>query len=195
MPISISPASGTARIMVPGYYEAYGTYGTYYAGNTTTVNYNLQAGNWAWPNWQTATVSANTTNQIWWHLGTEDVLWPKANKDAIRLRRLAERKSKALLKEILGDHRYRAYREKGLVWIESRKDPSQAYEIRPSRMIRLHKKVNGVWLRTKGELCIHPQEHLPEGDEVAAIVLLAKYDEADLWKTANLHGDPELIAA
>lgn len=141
--------------------------------------------------WQQITAWGAANNFVF--DGTARPAVRKESAEELRLKRLAERKSRALLREILGDRRYRLFRKSGAVFVASRKHSDMAYEIAPGRMIQLHKRVNGEWRMTRGRLCIHPAEQMPVGDEVASLVLMARFDEDDLWKTANLHGDPTSI--
>lgn len=135
--------------------------------------------------------SFNASFQFQWGGGAYKVkrTWSPSKK--------AEETSMALLKDILGDKMYHSYKKDGHIWVESRIKTGLAFEVRPHSMIKVHKKEAGVWKRTHVQLCIHPDEHFPEGDDVATKYLTARFDEEALWKTAIVHGNKqelELVA-
>ncbi len=124
---------------------------------------------------------------------------PVSEATKLRRRRAQEiinRRAEELLRDLIGDGRYRVYRERGHVIVSSRMQAGRlAYQIRPRQRIRvLERQPQGGWQVRPDELCIHPRQTHPEADEVAALVLMARYDEPGLWKTANIHRGVGLAA-
>ena len=98
-----------------------------------------------------------------------------------------EQKAEGLVKEILGELQYTAFKKRGYIDIPSGCDPTKRYRIRPHRMIGVVKQVNGEWREVAEALCIHPRENFVEGDVVATKIALCKFDERELLQTANRH--------
>lgn len=98
--------------------------------------------------------------------------------------------AEAMLRELIGDRRYEVYRRDGYVVVSSRGAGHRLrYRIKPRQMIQLEERApDGTWRRRPDRLCIHPKARHPAADEVATLVLLARYDERELWRTANVHG-------
>jgi len=103
-----------------------------------------------------------------------------------------EQKAEGLIKEILGELEYTAFKKCGYIDIPSNFDPNKRYRVRPNRMIGVVKMAHGAWQEMNQSLCIHPTHGYVEGDVVATKIALCKFDERELLKTANVH---ERIAA
>ncbi len=94
----------------------------------------------------------------------------------------AQEKGEKLLKDIIGDEAYIEYRARGHIDVVSVKHENLVYRIRPRDEIQLCDRFGNYKGRT---LCIHPQDRLVDGDEVVAHLMLCRYNEDLLWKTAN----------
>lgn len=102
---------------------------------------------------------------------------------------IANARGQDLLKDIVGDVMYRRYQKQGWIDVPSMEKPGIMYRIRPWHEIALlEKNVKKEWVSNHQSICIHARETHVEGDEVAAHVLLCRYNEKTLWKMGNLHG-------
>ena len=102
---------------------------------------------------------------------------------------LAKERGQDLLKEIVGDVMYRRYQKQGWIDVRSADKPGIMYRIQPWREIALlERNTKKEWVPNRQSICIHARETHVEGDEVAAHVMLCRYDEKLLWKMGNLHG-------
>ena len=102
---------------------------------------------------------------------------------------IANARGQDLLKEIVGDVMYRRFQKQGWIDIRSADKPGIMYRIQPWREIALlERNAKKEWVSNHQSICIHARETHVEGDEVAAHVLLCRYNEKTLWKMGNLHG-------
>jgi hypothetical protein len=102
---------------------------------------------------------------------------------------IANARGQDLLKEIVGDVMYRRYQKQGWIDVRSADKPGIMYRIQPWREIALlERNAKKEWVSNHQSICIHARETHVEGDEVAAHVMLCRYDEKLLWKMGNLHG-------
>jgi hypothetical protein len=105
-------------------------------------------------------------------------------KVAEERRKVAETKGEELLKSIIGEAEFAAFKRRGFIDVPSMKELGKIYRIRPERRIGIVKDGREQHL----SLCIHPSEWgYVVGDLIATHVLLCKYDEARLEQVANLH--------
>jgi hypothetical protein len=113
------------------------------------------------------------------------------------LRQKANEAAEQLLHDLLGDSRYRVYKRDGHLIVSSRRLQGRlAYQIKAGqKIVLLERKAEGGWRKRKDQLCIHPRDRHPAGDEVAALYLLAHHDEETLWKVANHHDWRQELAA
>ena len=102
---------------------------------------------------------------------------------------IANERGQDLLKEIVGEVMYRRYQKQGWLDVRSADKPEIMYRIQPWREIALlERNAKKEWVSNNQSICIHARETHVEGDEVAAHVMLCRYDEKLLWKMGNLHG-------
>jgi hypothetical protein len=102
---------------------------------------------------------------------------------------IANARGQDLLKEIVGDVMYRRYQKQGWIDVRSADKPGIMYRIQPWREIALlERNAKKEWVSNNQSICIHARQTHVEGDEVAAHVMLCRYDEKLLWKMGNLHG-------
>lgn len=102
---------------------------------------------------------------------------------------IANARGQDLLKEIVGDVMYRRYQKQGWIDIRSADKPEIMYRIQPWHEIALlERNAKKEWVSNRQSICIHARQTHVEGDEVAAHVMLCRYDEKLLWKMGNLHG-------
>ena len=102
---------------------------------------------------------------------------------------VANARGQDLLKEIVGEVMYRRYQKQGWIDIRSADKPDIMYRIQPWHEIALlERNAKKEWVSNRQSICIHARETHVEGDEVAAHVMLCRYDEKLLWKMGNLHG-------
>jgi hypothetical protein len=102
---------------------------------------------------------------------------------------IANARGQDLLKEIVGDVMYRRFQKEGWIDVPSLEKPGIMYRIKPWHEIALlEKNAKKEWVSNNQSLCIHARQRHVEGDEVAAHVLLCRYNEKTLWKMGNLHG-------
>jgi len=102
---------------------------------------------------------------------------------------IANARGQDLLKEIVGDVVYRRFQKQGWIDVKSIEKPDITYRIRPWQEIALlERNAKKEWVSNNQSLCIHARQRHVEGDEVAAHVLLCRYNEKTLWKMGNLHG-------
>ncbi len=98
-----------------------------------------------------------------------------------------------LLQDTIGEEAFRLYRRQGYVDVPSSQREGRLYRIRPHRKrIAIVERKGRQWVeRQDKSLCIHPQgRRFVEGDEVAALVLLARFDEPYLLRKANVFHSP-----
>lgn len=109
--------------------------------------------------------------------------------EAARVSRLnREQKAEGLVKEILGELQYTAFKRHGYIDIPSGCDPTKRYRIRPYRMIGVVRKIGDQWVEQKQALCVGPREYgFVEGDVLATKIALCRFEEAQMLKVANLH--------
>lgn len=102
---------------------------------------------------------------------------------------IAVNKGEKLLEDVLGSSEYSKLRKDGFIDIPSMKSADMMYRVRKGKRIGVVKLENGIWVEKHLSLCIHPENHWKyvDGDQVAAHVLLCKFDEATLEKVANKH--------
>lgn len=91
-------------------------------------------------------------------------------------------KATQLLRDVLGEHDFKLFKDRGYIDVPSPSVPSRVYRIRPNQMIQVMESD-----RFKESLCIHPSESFAPNDVVAGQVLMAKLDESRLLMTANHH--------
>jgi hypothetical protein len=102
---------------------------------------------------------------------------------------IANARGQDLLKEIVGDVMYRRFQKEGWIDVPSLEKPGITYRIKPWHEIALlEKNAKKEWVSNNQSICIHARQRHVEGDEVAAHVLLCRYNEKTLWKMGNLHG-------
>ena len=102
---------------------------------------------------------------------------------------IANARGQDLLKEIVGEVVYRRFQKQGWIDVPSLEKPGIMYRIQPWHEIALlEKNAKKEWVSNHQSICIHAREAHVEGDEVAAHVLLCRYNEKTLWKMGNLHG-------
>jgi len=66
--------------------------------------------------------------------------------------------------------------------------PDRGYRLRPWRRVAvLRRREDGGWDELQRSWCVHPEELYPSGDEIVALWLALRYDEAATIATANLH--------
>ncbi len=97
----------------------------------------------------------------------------------------AEATADELLREVLAEDEYRGYKTFGHVDVASQLAPGVVYRVRKHRRIGIVR--HGV--EFSESLCVHPEDEMaadwPEGDLIAAHVLLCKFNEKTLLATAN----------
>jgi hypothetical protein len=171
---------------------------TFTSNNTaTTTTTTIYYPNWVYTN--AATTSSNIfvgNNAIWQAPMSQAELeaWKEAEVKRKAELAAAEKIAEGLLLDLIGRRRYQIWRTKGCVHVSSRKYKNLRYEIKAGEMIRLHERRDMAWRVRKDQLCVHPRDKHPRGDEVAALYVLARFDEDALWVTANRHGaDQELM--
>jgi hypothetical protein len=121
-------------------------------------------------------LSAEETEKIKARLAEEEKLIKEAN-----------RRAEDLLLDVLGEMGFARYKKKGYVVVMSRTKPGVVYHVKGMAGIDLFERVNGKIISLKEYLCIHPRDIYPEADTIAAQVLMCRFDEENLWKTANRH--------
>lgn len=99
----------------------------------------------------------------------------------------ADEAAEELLHQLIGDARYRVWKEHGHVWVISTRHRGVAYQVRARRRIQLWQREEKGWRKEQRSLCIHPPDQYPKADEVATLVVLAEAAEERLWRTANVH--------
>jgi hypothetical protein len=120
----------------------------------------------------------------------EDCLAEAARcRTAAKVKAVAVSKGERLLEDILGSDEYAKFMGNGFIDIPSKKTPDMMYRVRKGRRIGIVKLEKDIWVETTLSLCIHPESHwrYVEGDQVAAHILLCKFDEVTLERVANKH--------
>lgn len=183
----------------------------YYTNNTTTWTTNVTtiqapywtsyANEWRWqPQWQATYIGNWQTEPNPWRQDPEAIeRYRRLAREAEEQRKqeLAERKetwkqaeavAEDLLLQLLGADDFGTWKRDGHVLVISRRHENLAYQIKAYEEIRLLKRCPRTWQLRGDRLCIHLRERHPAGDDVAAKVLLARFDEKTLWEQANHHG-------
>jgi hypothetical protein len=162
----------------------------YSVGANTTTMYNNIGIDWNTARFTVAATTANAGPRLDFNPGPETPAARKARLAFERKMEKANERAEILLHDLVGESVYKLWTNRKRILVPSRKAKGTlAYDIRARQMIKLfdRQRPEGGWKDRKDRLCIHLAGQFPEADEVAALFVLARYDEEALWKEANYH--------